>query len=111
MADLGRQVKYGIGKETTAGTAVAATNWINQLSFELNPRSEYVNNESAYGVLERTNSAMVTRRWAEGEFEAKLTANTGGLILLGAFGSVATADNADTDASVKDHTFTINQCR
>lgn len=109
MADLGRQIKYGIGKETTPGTAVAATNWINQLSFEFNPRSEYVTNTSAYGVIERTNSASVLRQWAEGNFEAKLTDKTSGLILLGAFGSVATTDNADANAAVKDHTFTINQ--
>ncbi len=109
MSDLGRQIKYGIGKETTAGAAVAATNWLNQLSFEFNPRSEYVTNNSAFGVIERTNSSDVLRQWAEGNFEAKLTPDTGGLILLGAFGSVATADNADTNAIVKDHTFTINQ--
>lgn len=109
MAEIGRQVKYGIGKETTPGTAVAATHWINQLSFELNPRTGYATNNSAYGVIERTNSSAVERQWAEGSFEAKLTSETAGLILLGAFGSVSTADNADSNAAVKDHTFSINQ--
>lgn len=109
MSELGRQVKYGIAKETTAGTAVAPTNWVNQLSFEVNPQSEYVNNESAYGVIERTNSATVLREWTEGELEAKLTANTGGLVLLGAFGDVSSAANGDASGSVYDHTYTINQ--
>lgn len=105
MADLGRQVKYAIA--TGSDTAVAA--WLNQLSFDLGPKAESVNNESAYGVLERTNSSTVTRQWAEGSLEAKLTSDSSGYILLGAFGSVSTGDNADSNAVVKDHTFTINQ--
>ena len=109
MAQIGRQVKYGWGKETTANTGVAATHWTNHLSFELTPRSEYLNNESAYGVIERTNESTLLRQWAEGTLEAKLTSDSAGLILLGAFGSVSTGDNADTNPAVKDHTFTINQ--
>lgn len=109
MSFLGRQVSYGIGKETTPGTAVAATHWINQLSFELNPMSEYVNNESAFGVIEKTNSANVMRKWAEGTFEAKLTDLTAPLVLQGAFGSVSTATNVDASGTVYDHTFNINQ--
>jgi hypothetical protein len=107
--DIGRQVKYGIGKETTQGTPVAATNWIPHLGFELNPKNEIAKNDSAYGVIEKTNESTILRSWAEGSLEAKLTADTGGLLLLGAFGSVSTADNADTNPVVKDHTFTINQ--
>lgn len=103
--ELGRQVKYGIGK----GDDAAVTQWLNQLSFEFNPKALYVNNESAYGVLEKTKSATVLRQWAEGSLEHKLTSDSSGLILLGAFGSVATADNADSNASVKDHTFTLTQ--
>lgn len=109
MADLGRQVKYGIGKESVAGTEVAASYWLNQLEFSLDPKSEYVSNKSAYGNIFRTNSATVLRQWAEGSLNGKLTSNTGGLILLGAFGSVVTSDNADANASVKDHTFSINE--
>ena len=109
MSDLGRQVKYGLGKETVPGTPVAASTWVNQLSFQLNPVNDYINNESSFGVIERTNSSDITNKRAEGSLEAKLTDKTGGLILLGLFGSVTTSDNADSDASVKDHTFNINQ--
>lgn len=105
MADLGRQVKYGIGK----GADAAATKWVNQLKFELNPKSEYINNESAYGVIEKTNQSDITKKWAEGSLEAKLTSGFAGDILLASFGTVVTSDNADTDPTVKDHTFTINQ--
>lgn len=109
MADLGRQVKYGLGKEATAGTAVAPTHWLNQLNFELNPQSEYAVNNSAYGVVEKTNEATVLRQWAEGNFEAKLTSDTSGLILLGAFGSVSSAADADLSGTVYNHTFNLNQ--
>lgn len=109
MSELGRQVKYGIGKETTAGTAVSATNWINQLAFGLNPMVDYLTNESAYGVIEKTNNSDINHKWAEGTLEAKLTDETGGLMLLGAFGSVSTAANADASGNVYDHTFEINQ--
>lgn len=105
MSDLGRQVKYGMG----LGADAAAAYWFHHLSFDFAPRAEYVNNESAYGVLERTNSATAIRHWSEGELEAKLTANSAGYILAGAFGSVATADNPDSNAAVKDHTFTLSQ--
>jgi hypothetical protein len=109
MADLGRQVKYGLGKETVYGTPVTATTTLNQLGFELNPKNEYVNNESAYGVLERTNHSTATKSWSEGSLEAKLTSDSFGHILLGTFGTVVSADNPDTNPIVKDHTFTINQ--
>lgn len=107
MADLGRGVYYGIGKESTPGTAVAATHWFNQLSADINPAGEVVNNESAWGNLVRTNSSSVMRNWVEGSLEEKLTADRGGMLLLGAFGGVSTADNADANAAVKDHTFNL----
>ena len=108
-SDLGRQIAYGIGKETVAGTPVSVSNWINQLSFEVAPKTEYAQNTSAYGVIERVNDSTPLRSWVEGDLEAKLTDKTGGLVLLGAFGSVSTAANADASGTVKDHTFTINQ--
>lgn len=107
--DIGRLVKYGLGKETVANTAVAASTWISQLGFELNSKAEYVNNEGSFGVLEKTNDSIVLRSWAEGSLEAKLTSLSSGYVLLGAFGSVSSAANPDASTTIKDHTFTINQ--
>lgn len=104
MAELGRNVKYGIG----IGSDVAAAQWFNHLEFGLKPVNQYINNTSAWGNVVRTNSASIARSYTEGSLVEKLTANRAGYVLLGAFGSVSTGDNADTDASVKDHTFTIN---
>lgn len=109
MSNLGRQVKYGIGKETIPGTATSASFWVNQLGFAMTPKVTYVDNDSAWGVIEKTNNSTIAQQWAEGTLNAKLTANTSGLILLGSFGSVSTAANSDASGNVKDHTFTINQ--
>lgn len=109
MAEIGRQVKYGVGVETTAGTPVAPTKWINQLAFDMHPVVTTANNESAWGNLFRTNSTTKIREHSEGTLEAKLTADNSGIILLGAFGAVSTAANADASGTVKDHTFTLNQ--
>jgi hypothetical protein len=109
MAILGRQVNYGLGLEAIAGTPVTATNWVNQLGFDFNPRSETVTNNSAFGVVERNNGADVLRNWSEGSLEAKLTDRTSGLLLTSAFGNVSSAANADASGNVYDHTFTINQ--
>lgn len=105
MSQIGREVFYGIGK----GADVTASHWINQLSFDFAPKVEYLTNSSAYGVLERTNSATPYRYWSEGSLEAKVTPDNAGLLLLGVFGSVSTADNPDANAVVKDHTFNLTQ--
>lgn len=109
MADLGRQVKYGIGKETTYGTGVAATSWINQLSFTLNPVNEYVDNVSGYGNIVKTNNSSIIRKSSAGDFEAKLQSERVGYFILGAFGTVVTTTNADASGIVKDHTANINE--
>jgi hypothetical protein len=107
--DIGRLVKYGLGKETVANTAVGASTWISQLAFNLNPKTDYANNEGSFGVIEKTNDSTALRSWTEGSMEAKLTSLSSGYVLLGAFGSVSTAANSDASTTIKDHTFTINQ--
>lgn len=107
--DLGSQVSYGVGKEVTAGTGVAATYWLNQLSFAMNPVVTYTDNTAAWGVLEKANDSIITSQYAKGTLNGKLTDESAGLILLGSFGSVSSVANADASGDVYDHTFTINQ--
>jgi len=109
MADLGRQVKYGIGRETVYGTGVPAASWINQLSFSLDPVVEYVDNVSAYGTVVKTNNSTPLRQHAEGEFEAKITSERAGYFLLGAFGTIVTTTNPDASNAVYNHTATIKE--
>jgi len=109
MAELGRQVKYGLGRETVFGTAASIATWINQLSFQLDPVVEYVNNSSAYGTVVKTNNAQVLRQSAAGNFECKVTSDRTGYFLLGAFGTVTTTTNPDASNLVFNHTATISE--
>ena len=109
MTDIGRQVKYGIGIETTAGTAVPASAWVNQLAFELNPVATYAVNQAAWGNIVKSNGADVLRTHTEGSLEAKLTSQTAGYFLLGAFGNVLSTINADVSGTVYNHSFNISE--
>lgn len=107
--DLGRQVKYGLGKETVAGTPVSASFWLNQLKFDLNPVVSYISNDSAWGRIEKTNNSVIDQQYAKGSLNAKLTSESAGMILLGSFGSCSSSTNSDSSNLVYDHTYTINQ--
>lgn len=108
MADyIGRTVAVGIGKETTRGTAVAPAFWVRHLSLDFKKRGEAVQNESALGRREKFSDSEIVREFAEGNLEGKVNHKSFGLILLGAFGTVASAANGAGGAY--DHTFTVNQ--
>jgi len=108
-ADLGRQVKYGLAKETTFGTGVAPVTTANQLSFTLAPVVEYAQNISAYGNIIKTNNASILHQHAAGDFECKLTSNRSLYFLLGAMGTVVTTSNPDASGVVKTHTVDISE--
>lgn len=107
---IGKLFQVGIAKEATRGTAeAAATYWIPWSEMAIEERDEKVIDEQSRGVIEDSVGSDVVRKWAEGSFRAPLADKHFGLILLSALGTVATADNPDTDPSVKDHTFTVGQ--
>lgn len=106
----GRKVSFGIAKEAVRGTAeTAADYWLNHMSLGFYPRAEKAVNESALGVLEKHNDSTTMHRWGEGDFEMKVGDQSLGAILHAAMGSVVTSDNADSNAAVKDHTFSFSQ--
>lgn len=108
MAQIGRLIDIGVGKESVRGTAVAASIWYPRMSGDLNGRVEMLDNESAMGVLEDVNQADVVAQFAEFSLEAKVRDLGYGYFLLNLFGQVSTVA-VSGDASVKDHTFTILQ--
>lgn len=106
----GRKVSFGLKKEAVRGTAeTSATFWLNHLSLGFYARAEKALNESAMGVLHKQNDSTTMHRWGEGDFEMKAGDQTIGALLHATMGSVSTADNADTNPAVKDHTFTFDQ--
>lgn len=106
----GRKISFGIAKEAARGTAeTSADYWLNHLSLGFYPRAEKALNESALGVLHKHNDSTTMHRWGEGDFEMKVGDQSVGALLHAAMGSVSTADNADANPVVKDHTFTFDQ--
>ena len=80
---IGRRISYGIAKETTRGTAAAtAAHWIPHLSADLQDKHESALNNSAMGVIDLNNDAIVTQIWSEGKIEGKIQVESFGLILL-----------------------------
>lgn len=104
----GRKVKVGLGKETTRGTAVAATYWLRWETFDFFDTATTIYNQSALGVLDKYSQAEITQTWSEGSLAGKITDQGFGLLLLGAFGSVANATHAG-ESIVYDHTYSESQ--
>lgn len=108
MADwIGRRLSVGLGVESTAGTSVAPTYWPRHAKLTFQPKTKVVENVSAMGRNEKVNDTAITEQWAEGDLEGKVYDQSVGPLLYNIFGSVADTDNADSNAAVVDHTFSI----
>lgn len=70
-------------------------------------RVERVLDNSGIGRIEEAFDAENVAEWAEGNLSGFIYRQSIGLLLLNALGVVNTTDNADSDASIKDHTFTV----
>lgn len=105
----GRKIGYAGGKETTRGTAVAPTYGFHHLEGDFKDRAEKIINDSAIGVLANANDAQIVKEWAEGDIATKFNVDSGGLMMLAAFGNVSSVAKAAPNASVYDHTFTMQE--
>lgn len=107
---IGRLFQFGVAKETVRGTAEsAATFWVPFSEASLDERQDKITNEQSYGVIEDSYGQDIGKQWAEGNIKAPIGDKHFGLILLNMLGSVSTADNPDSDPTVKDHTFSVGQ--
>ena len=101
---IGRLINFGIGRETSRGTAQAsATYWIPKVDFDFNPRVDYAINESGLGVIDGRSDAKVVEKVGEGSFGGIVYDKNFGLLLaacLGTWSSSVVADSAYT------HSFT-----
>lgn len=107
---IGRLLQAGVAKETVRGTSeTAATYYIPFSEAEFAEKDERVVDEQSYGIIEHGVSESIVKQWADVSVKAPIGDKHFGLILLAALGTCTTGDNADSDASIKDHTFTVNQ--
>lgn len=103
---IGKRANFGMGKESTPGTAVAITHWIPAEEKTPNITAEYVSDESDYGVIHNTVSSEVVYSKGEPEVKGLVFDKIIGLFFLGALGTVST--QADTpEAGVNTHTFSV----
>jgi len=107
---IGRQIQVGFAKETVRGTAeAAATFWLPFVEASVEEKIDQVYNDQSQGVIEETIEAKQVGKHAEISVKGNVGDKTFPLLLLSALGAISTGDNADADASVKDHTFSVGQ--
>lgn len=110
MKGIGRQVQLGVARETSRGTAEAdASYWIPTNDFTVDEKIAVINDEAGVGVVEDSVGSDIEKKWAEGSITAPIGDKSFPLFLYAMLGGLATTDNADSDASVKDHTVTVAQ--
>lgn len=102
---IGRLLSVGLAKETTRGTAAAnASFWINQSELSIDEKREFIQDDTARGVIADAADAEISKSFVEASLRAPVGANHFGLILLGTLGQVSTTGPTD---SAYTHTFSV----
>lgn len=97
--------RYGLGIETTQGTAVAPTWWIPLYGGStIADKHEYKNNESNYGTTAEVSDMQIGKQWSEGEFNGKIQLNSVGAEFTLLHG-VSPTSVQRTSTGVWDHTW------
>lgn len=104
---IGRQIKMGIAKESTRGTAATPSHYVKWTSFDHESVPEYANDEGAMGTLVPTTEGHVVAKMAQGGFSANLGDDAIGLILYNLLGGLSSDANADASGNVYDHTYSL----
>jgi hypothetical protein len=103
---LGRTTGVGLGKETTAGTAVAPTVWIPQQELTVEDRKDVITDNSALGTRYAAFAQDTDLERAEGNLNGVIYDQSFGHIALAAMGSVSTAAHP-TATGVNVHSFNV----
>jgi len=103
---VGRRGSLGIAKEGTRGLAVNPTYWIPYNSLSFDDKAVVIDQDSAFGRIEDTDSSYVSKVYGEGEFEYDLEDKIIGLILAGLAGAAPSSSAGPTNYI---HTYTLQQ--
>lgn len=107
---IGRQYSVGVARETTRGTAETTPTYYPQFAEAgVDEKLEFAEREEAYGVIEDAVGADITKQYAGINIKLPVGDKSFPLFLYAALGALSTGDNADSDASIKDHTITVSQ--
>lgn len=102
---IGRRQSVGIGLESTRGTGVAPTYWLNCLSFSHKDVPSRAMSEAGFGGIWGGDQAPKTMEHGEGEMEIEIGDQSFGAILQAVFGTTVTTGPADTAAYT--HTYSL----
>lgn len=103
---LGRTTGVGLGKETTAGVAVAPTIWIPQQELSVEDKKDVIMDNSALGTRYGAFAQDTDMERAEGNLNGLMYDRSFGHVALAAMGAVASAAHPSaTGANV--HTFNV----
>lgn len=101
---IGRLVNVGISKESSRGTAVAASFWVPKTAVAFFDKATKGKPDLSYGVIGNGADAPMLMQHSEGTIEGDMLDKMFGLILLAAFGATSPAGPSD---SAYTHTFTL----
>lgn len=101
---IGRKFNVGIGKESSRGTAVAATYWVPHMEFSHDDKIDVVVDDTSVGVIEDSQGQDTVFKYSEGSLAGRMTDTSFGLWLMGLMG---TDTIAVVSGAVTDHTFTV----
>lgn len=110
MAEIGRLVGVGIGREATRGVAeTTAEYWIPRSEFDFAETIEYAKDESSLGRIESQADAKIVSQYAQGTIGGPVRDRSFGAIMEAVFGSRAGQEYQVTAAGsgVWDHEFKV----
>jgi len=104
---IAKLINVGIAKEATRGTAEATADFYLQTrAFELEDKPEYIDNDSMGCTIVDASDSFIEAKSSTGSIGANITAESFGLVLNSALGTVSSALHSG-ETVVYDHTFTI----
>jgi len=103
---IGRKFNFGIGREVTRGTAVAAAFFLPTTEISFDEKVEQVKDDGTLGIIENQTDAKVVKKYAEGSLSSIVNDDSFGLVLNATFGSSAVTGPSD---SAYTHTFSVLQ--
>src|SRR5690242_13618764 len=84
---VGRKQSIGLGKERTAGTAVAASVWIPKISGAFTAKAESAVDEGSYGIIDKVKEVQTVKNLTEIQFSGIARDIYFGHLLMAAFGT------------------------
>lgn len=106
---IGRLNSFGIGKESTRGTAVSPGMWMPTMELEYEDNVKTVVDEASLARIENSDAEQVTSTYGEVTIKSKIKDQSFGYLLLSLLGTDTPAAQSSPNGAVYDHVFTVNQ--